>query len=198
MLAKGLRVQGQATVAANFIHKAVEQDLASGRCSKVVTGFAVEPDGYLHLGHAKAIVLSFELAQRWGGTCQLRMDDTNPVSADPEYESAIRRDLAWLGYAGGGRESHASDHFDKLYELALQLVEAGKAYVCDLSPEEMRAYRGSLSEPGRNSPFRNRSAEENRELLRRMRAGEFPDHSRTPTGTKLPCSASCVIRFSNL
>jgi len=172
-------VQAQATVAANFIQKAVEQDLASGRCTQVVTGFAVEPDGYLHLGHAKAIALSFELAQRWGGVCHLRMDDTNPVSANPEFESAIRRDMAWLGYDWGGRESHALDHFEKLYELALQLIQAGKAYVCDLSPEEMRAYRGSLSEPGRNSPYRNRSAEENRELLRRMRAGEFADHSRT-------------------
>lgn len=163
----------------NFIEEAVEQDLASGRFSRVRTRFPPEPNGRLHIGHAKAISIDFGIAEKYGGTCNLRFDDTNPTKEETHYVEAIKEDIRWLGYDWQGREFYASDYFEQLYQWAVQLIKAGKAYVCDLSPDEVRQMRGTLTEPGRNSPYRNRSVEENLNLFERMRAGEFPDGSRT-------------------
>ncbi len=163
----------------HFIRQIIEADLASGRCSRVVTRFPPEPNGYLHIGHAKSIVLNFGLAESFGGLCNLRFDDTNPHKENIEYVEAIKRDVRWLGYDWGDRLYFASDYFEQLYQFALELIEKGLAYVCDLSVEEIRAYRGTLTKPGRNSPWRERSVEENLDLFKRMRAGEFPDGSRT-------------------
>ncbi len=142
------------------------------------TRFPPEPNGYLHIGHAKSICLNFGLAEKYGGLCNLRFDDTNPSKEDVEYVESIKEDIRWLGFDWGDREFYASDYFDELYEYALQLIKAGLAYVCDLSPEEMREYRGTLTGPGRESPYRERSVEENLDLFQRMKAGEFPDGSR--------------------
>ena len=162
----------------DFIRDIVKADLDAGRISQVVTRFPPEPNGYLHIGHAKSICLNFGIAQEFGGRCHLRFDDTNPVKEEQEYIDAIKRDVAWLGFDWGKHLYHASDYFEPLYAWAEDLIRAGKAYVDDQSPEEMRINRGTLTEPGRNSPFRDRSVEENLDLFRRMRAGEFPNGAR--------------------
>ncbi|MEM9801367.1 MAG: glutamine--tRNA ligase/YqeY domain fusion protein, partial [Planctomycetota bacterium] len=163
----------------NFIELEIEQDLASGRFSGVVTRFPPEPNGYLHIGHAKAISIDFGLAEKYGGRCNLRFDDTNPAKESQEFVDAIRDDIRWLGYDWGDDEFYASDYFDRLYGFAEQLVEKGRAYVCDLSAEETREYRGTATTPGRNSPYRDRTSEENLDLLRRMKAGEFENGAKT-------------------
>ena len=164
----------------NFVRAAVAEDLESGRFSRpIVTRFPPEPNGYLHIGHAKAISVDFGIAQEFGGHCSLRFDDTNPTKESQEYVDAIMRDIRWLGYEWGEHLHHASDYFEQLYAWAVQLIEAGKAYVDDSTPEQMRELRGSLTEPGRESPNRNRSVEENRDLFDRMRRGEFDDGART-------------------
>ncbi|MBK8455274.1 MAG: glutamine--tRNA ligase/YqeY domain fusion protein [Thiofilum sp.] len=159
----------------NFIERIVEDDLASGKVTQVHTRFPPEPNGYLHLGHAKSIWLNFGLAQRYGGVCNLRMDDTNPAKEDEEYVESIQRDVQWLGYQWEGEVRYASDYFDQLYQWAIYLIEQGKAYVCDLSAEEMRQYRGTLTEVGKDSPYRKRTVEENLALFEKMRAGEFEE-----------------------
>jgi glutaminyl-tRNA synthetase len=163
----------------HFIRDEVVRDLASGRFGGVVTRFPPEPNGYLHIGHAKAICLDFGLAQEFGGRCHLRFDDTNPAKESQEYVDAIIRDVRWLGFDWGEHLYYASDYFPQLYDWAVQLIRDGKAYVDDLTAEEMRQTRGTLTEAGRESPHRNRSVQENLDLLERMRAGEFPDGSKT-------------------
>lgn len=164
----------------NFIRTIIEQDIKSNKSGgKVVTRFPPEPNGYLHIGHAKSICLNFGLAQDYGGVCHLRMDDTNPLKEDEEYVGSIQDDIRWLGFDWGTNYFHAADYFEKLYDYAVQLIKLGKAYVCDLTADEVREYRGTLTEPGRHSPYRERSVEENLDLLARMRAGEFEDGSRT-------------------
>jgi glutaminyl-tRNA synthetase len=163
----------------NFIRQIIEDDLAHHRNEgRVATRFPPEPNGYLHIGHAKSICLNFGIAEDYRGTCNLRFDDTNPEKEEAEYVEAIKQDVHWLGYDWGDRLYFASDYFPRLYEYAEDLIRAGKAYVCDLTAEEMREYRGTLTEAGRESPYRNRSVEENLDLFRRMRAGEFEDGSR--------------------
>jgi glutaminyl-tRNA synthetase len=162
----------------DFIRDIIEADLDAGRVGEVVTRFPPEPNGYLHIGHAKAICLNFGVAQEYGGRCHLRFDDTNPTKEEQEYIDAIERDVRWLGFDWGLHLYHASDYFEQLYDWAEHLIRAGKAYVDDLSPEEMRAMRGSLTEPGRDSPYRARGVSENLDLFRRMRAGEFPNGAR--------------------
>jgi len=162
-------------VAANFLRPILEADLQSGKHSSIVTRFPPEPNGYLHIGHAKSICLNFGLAKEFGGVCHLRFDDTNPAKEEQEYIDAIKNDVNWLGFQWDGDVRFASDYFEQLYAWAVHLIEQGKAYVCDLTPEQAREYRGSLTEPGKNSPFRERSVSENLDLLTRMRAGEFPD-----------------------
>ncbi|TWU55760.1 glutamine--tRNA ligase/YqeY domain fusion protein [Rubripirellula reticaptiva] len=162
----------------NFIEQAVEADLASGRFEGVFTRFPPEPNGYLHIGHAKSICLNFGLAKTYGGTCNLRFDDTNPVKEDVEYVESIMEDIRWLGFEWDSLH-YASDYFDQLYTWAEKLITEGHAYICDLSAEETREYRGSLTAPGRNSPHRDRSVEENLKLFRGMRDGEYPDGART-------------------
>ena len=162
----------------NFIRQIIEADLASGKHQKIHTRFPPEPNGYLHIGHAKSIVLNFGIAQDYHGECNLRFDDTNPHKEDVEYVEAIKEDVRWLGYQWSGLY-YASDYFEQLYQFAVELIEKGLAYVCDLTPEQVREYRGTLTEPGRESPYRNRSVEENLDLFRRMRAGEFEDGART-------------------
>jgi glutaminyl-tRNA synthetase len=163
----------------HFIRSIIESDLASGKHRTVVTRFPPEPNGYLHIGHAKSICLNFGLALDYGGSCNLRFDDTNPEKESMEYAEAIQEDVRWLGFQWAGEVRWASDYFPQLYDYAEELIRKGLAYVDDLSPDEMREYRGTLTEPGRESPWRNRSVEENLDLFRRMRAGEFPDGSRT-------------------
>ncbi|SBV36945.1 glutamyl-tRNA synthetase [uncultured Stenotrophomonas sp.] len=162
----------------DFIRQIVRDDLASGKHTAIKTRFPPEPNGYLHIGHAKSICLNFGIAGEFGGVCNLRFDDTNPAREDPEYVAAIQDDVRWLGFAWNELR-HASDYFEAYYLGAEKLIREGKAYVCDLSAEEVRAYRGTLTEPGRPSPWRERSVEENLDLFRRMRAGEFPDGART-------------------
>jgi len=164
--------------ASNFIREAIEEDLRQGRFTYVRTRFPPEPNGYLHIGHAKAICIDFGLAEVFGGKCNLRFDDTNPVKEDVEYVEAIKEDIHWLGFDWEDREFYASDYFEQLYQFAIKLIKKGKAYVDDLSPEQIREYRGTLTEPGKESPYRNRSVEENLNLFERMRAGEFPDGAR--------------------
>jgi len=164
----------------DFIREAVEEDIRTGRFGgRVHTRFPPEPNGYLHIGHAWAICIDFGIAEEYGGLYNLRFDDTNPVREEAEYVEAIIEDIRWLGFDWGDRLFYASDYFEQLYEWAEKLIKKGKAYVCDLSPAEIKAYRGTLTEPGRDSPYRNRSVEENLDLFRRMRAGEFPNGSRT-------------------
>ena len=165
-------------MADHFIAEIVEADLASGKHTAIRTRFPPEPNGYLHLGHAKSICLNFGLAAKYGGKCNLRFDDTNPTKEEDEYVRSIQEDVRWLGFDWEDRLFYASDYFGRLYEWAEKLVVEGKAYVDDQSSDEIRATRGTLTAPGQESPFRNRSAEENLDLLRRMRAGEFPDGSR--------------------
>ncbi len=162
----------------DFIREAVVEDLKSGRYTTVHTRFPPEPNGYLHIGHAKAICIDFGIAEEYGGLCNLRYDDTNPTKEDVEYVNAIKEDIRWLGFTWDDREFYASDYFDQLYEMAIKLIEKGKAYVDDQSPEEVSKNRGTLTEPGLESPFRNRSVEENLDLFERMRQGEFPDGAR--------------------
>jgi glutaminyl-tRNA synthetase len=162
----------------DFIRDIVAADLAAGRHRSVVTRFPPEPNGYLHIGHAKSICLNFGIAQEFGGRCHLRFDDTNPTKEEQEYIDAIERDVRWLGFDWGGHLYHASDYFEQLYEWAEYLIREGKAYVDDQSPHDMRATRGTLTEPGTNSPYRERSVAENLDLFRRMRAGEFPNGAR--------------------
>ena len=164
----------------HFIRNIISEDLKHGKPQRHVhTRFPPEPNGYLHIGHAKSICLNFGLAAEFGGLCNLRFDDTNPSKEESEYVESIREDVRWLGFSWGDREYYASDYFDQLYQFGLQLIKAGKAYVCDLNPDELREYRGTLTEPGRNSPFRGRSTEENLDLITRMKSGEFPDGART-------------------
>ncbi len=175
---KPARENGQETEArpAHFIEEAIEEDLRTGRFGgRVATRFPPEPNGYLHIGHAKAICLDFGMAQKYGGTCNLRFDDTNPGAEDVEYVESIKEDIRWLGFDWGDREYYASDYFDQLYEWAEQLIRDGHAYVDSLSEDEIREYRGNYYRKGRESPYRNRSVAENLDLFRRMRAGEFPD-----------------------
>jgi glutaminyl-tRNA synthetase len=162
----------------DFIRDIVQADLDAGRHKTVITRFPPEPNGYLHIGHAKSICLNFGIAEDFGGRCHLRFDDTNPTKEEQEYIDAIERDVRWLGFDWGKHLYHASDYFETLYGWAEHLIKAGKAYVDDQSQEEMRANRGTLTEPGKNSPFRDRSVEESLDLFRRMRAGEFPNGAR--------------------
>lgn len=158
----------------NFIEDIIVDDLASGKHDKIITRFPPEPNGYLHIGHAKAICINFGIKEKFGGECNLRFDDTNPVKEDVEYMESIKEDIRWLGFKWD-RELHASDYFGRMYECAVELIKAGKAYVCDLSADEIRATRGTLTEPGKESPYRERSVEENLDLFRRMKEGEFAD-----------------------
>ncbi len=164
--------------ATDFIREAINEDLTNGRYDRVQTRFPPEPNGYLHIGHAKAICINFGIARDYGGACNLRFDDTNPVKEDTEYVDAIQEDIRWLGFDWGEQVLYASDYFEQLYQYALKLVRDGKAYVDDLSADEIRAYRGTLTEPGKESPYRNRSIKENLELFQKMRNGDFPDGSR--------------------
>src|SRR5205085_5984211 len=162
----------------DFIRDIVAADLAAGRAREIVTRFPPEPNGYLHIGHAKAICLNFGIAEEFGGRCHLRFDDTNPTKEEQEYIDAIERDVRWLGFDWGQHLYHASDYFDRLYEWAEVLIKAGKAYVDDQTPEQMRINHVTLTEPGKNSPFRDRSVDENLDLFRRMKAGEFDNGAR--------------------
>jgi glutaminyl-tRNA synthetase len=174
--------EGASTPAApsNFVRDIILEDLKTGKYGgRVQTRFPPEPNGYLHIGHAKSICLNFGLAAEFGGKTNLRFDDTNPSKEETEYVDSIMANVRWLGFDWEDRLFYASDYFGQIYEWAVQLIEAGKAYVCDLTAEEVRAYRGTLTEPGKESPYRNRSVEENLDLFERMRAGEFPDGART-------------------
>ncbi len=162
----------------DFIREAIKEDLASGRFDRVHTRFPPEPNGYLHIGHAKGICIAYGIAEEMGGLYNLRFDDTNPVKEEQEYVDSQIEDIHWLGFDWGDRQYFASDYFDQLYQWAIQLIQAGKAYVDDLSADEIREYRGTLTEPGKNSPYRDRSVEENLELFERMKNGEFPEGAR--------------------
>jgi len=160
----------------DFIRKFIDDDLATGKHTEIVTRFPPEPNGYLHIGHAKSICLNFGIAKEFpGARCHLRFDDTNPTKEEQEYIDAIQADVKWLGFDWGKHLYYASDYFEKIYQFAEHLIKNGQAFVCDLTAEEMREYRGTLTEPGKNSPYRNRSVEENLDLFRRMRGGEFPE-----------------------
>ncbi len=164
----------------DFIREIVAEDVRSGKNDgKVVTRFPPEPNGYLHIGHAMAFALDFQLAEEYGGICNLRFDDTNPTKEETEYVDAIKEDIQWLGFDWGDRLYFASDYFGTLYEYAIKLIQSGKAYVCDLSPDETREYRGTLTEPGKNSPYRDRTVEENLALFEQMQAGEFEEGEKT-------------------
>ena len=166
-------------ISSNFIYNIIDEDLKSGKHPEGIhTRFPPEPNGYLHIGHAKSICLNFGTAEKYAGLCNLRFDDTNPTKEDTEYVDSIQEDIKWLGFSWGDRRYYASDYFEKLYEYACALIEQGLAYVDDLTAEEIRAYRGTLTEPGRESPCRSRSVAENLALFQRMKAGEFPDGSR--------------------
>src|SRR5690349_6925180 len=162
----------------DFIRDIVQADLDAKRHASVVTRFPPEPNGYLHIGHAKSICLNFGVAEEFGGRCHLRFDDTNPTKEEQEYIDAIQADVRWLGFDWGEHLYHASDYFEQLYAWAEQLIEKGLAYVDDQSPEEMRAARGTLTEPGRNSPFRELNSAENLRLFQEMRDGKYPDGAR--------------------
>ncbi len=168
----------ETNTASNFIHEIIDADLASGREDHVHTRFPPEPNGYLHIGSAKAIWINYSTAKKYGGKFNLRYDDTNPVREDDEYVRSIYEDICWLGAKPDG-VFYGSDYFDKCYEIAVNLIKQGLAYVCDLSADEMREYRGTLTEPGKESPYRNRSVEENLDLFERMKNGEFPDGAKT-------------------
>ncbi|MDW7673637.1 MAG: glutamine--tRNA ligase/YqeY domain fusion protein [Bacillota bacterium] len=164
------------TTSTNFIQSIINEDLKVGKNnSKVHTRFPPEPNGYLHIGHAKSICLNFGLANQYNGLCNLRLDDTNPTKEEVEYVDSIMNDVKWLGFDWEDRLFYASDYFEQMYQFAVDLIKVGKAFVCDLSPQEIREYRGSLTEPGKNSPYRDRSVEQNLDLFERMRAGEFAD-----------------------
>ncbi|MCS6926412.1 MAG: glutamate--tRNA ligase family protein, partial [Candidatus Binatia bacterium] len=164
----------------DFIREIITADIKAGKHGgRVVTRFPPEPNGYLHIGHAKSICLNFGIARDYNGVCHLRFDDTNPTKEDVEYVEAIKEDVRWLGFDWHDKLFYASDYFEQLYQYAVQLIRDGKAYVDSLSPEEVRLYRGTLTEPGRNSPYRERSVEENLDLFARMRAGEFAEGTHT-------------------
>jgi len=165
-------------VTKNFIEQIIDEDIKEGRCKKVITRFPPEPNGYLHIGHAKSIILNSGLAKKYDGTFNLRFDDTNPTKEKIEFVESIRKDVEWIGGKIDHEVYYASNYFDQMYEAAIKLIKKGKAYVCDLSPEEIREYRGTLKEPGKNSPYRERSVEENLELFEKMKNGEFEDGSR--------------------
>ncbi len=169
--------EADTTTAGDFIREAVAEDLRTGRYKRVHTRFPPEPNGYLHIGHVKAINIDFGVAESFSGLCNLRFDDTNPVKEETEYVESIKEDIHWLGYDWEDREYYASDYFDQLYEWAVKLVKDGKAYVDSLSPEEIKEYRGAFGQPGRESPYRNRTVDENLKLFEQMRAGEFEDGS---------------------
>ncbi len=166
-------------ISSNFIQNIINEDLKNNKNnSRVHTRFPPEPNGYLHIGHAKSICLNFGIANEYKGQCNLRFDDTNPSREETEYVESIQEDVKWLGFDWDDRMFYASDYFEQIYEYAIELIKNGKAYVCDLTAQEMREYRGTLTEPGTESPYRNRSAEENLELFVGMKNGEFPDGSR--------------------
>ncbi|WP_298836188.1 glutamate--tRNA ligase family protein, partial [uncultured Clostridium sp.] len=162
------------TSSSNFIRNIVMEDIETGKHKKIITRFPPEPNGYLHIGHAKSIILNFQLAHEFNGTTNLRFDDTNPAKEDKEYVKSIEEDVKWLGFQWDNL-FFASNYFDEMYKRAVLLIKKGKAYVCDLTAEEMKEYRGTLREPGKESPYINRSIEENLDLFDRMRKGEFPD-----------------------
>jgi glutaminyl-tRNA synthetase len=173
---KDTAVEPGKSASLDFIRARITEDLKAGKNGgRVATRFPPEPNGYLHIGHAKSICLNFGVAQEFGGTCNLRYDDTNPTKEDVEYVDAIKEDVRWLGFDWGDREYYASDYFDRLYEVAVGLIKEGKAYVDSLNAEQIREYRGTLTEPGKDSPYRNRTVEENLDLFERMKAGEFED-----------------------
>ncbi len=172
-------MSNEAPIVSNFIRSTIESDLASGKHASIQTRFPPEPNGYLHVGHAKSICLNFGVAQDYQGQCNLRMDDTNPEKENEEFAQAIASDVKWLGFEWAGEIRHAADYFDQLYAYAEELIQAGKAFVCELNAEQMREYRGNFEVPGKNSPSRDRSIEENLDLFRRMKAGEFSDGSKT-------------------
>ncbi|MGL6045180.1 MAG: glutamine--tRNA ligase, partial [Vogesella sp.] len=174
-----MSAENNAPVISNFIRSIIDDDLATGKRTAVVTRFPPEPNGYAHVGHAKAICINFGLAEDYNGQCNLRMDDTNPEKESDEFVQAFREDISWLGFAWNGEIRFASDYFGQLYDYAVELIRAGKAFVCDLTPDEMREYRGGLTAPGKNSPYRERSVEENLDLFTRMKNGEFADGSKT-------------------
>ena len=165
----------ETTVSKNFIEQEIDKDLAEGVYSEVCTRFPPEPNGYLHIGHAKSIILNSGLADKYNGTFHLRFDDTNPMKEDMEFVESIKEDVQWLGADYKYHLYFASNYFDTMYECAVKLIKKGKAYVCDLSADEIREYRGTLTEPGKNSPYRDRSVEENLDLFERMKNGEFED-----------------------
>ena len=186
-------------VGMDFIRTRITEDNATGRFgNRVHTRFPPEPNGYLHLGHAKSICLNFGVAKEFGGLCNLRFDDTNPTKEETEYVDSIREDVHWLGGVWDDREFYASDYFEKLYAYAEQLITMGKAYVEDLSAEEIREYRGTLTQPGKESPWRNRSVEENLDLFRRMRAGEFADGEKVLRAKIDMASPNVVMRDPTL
>ena len=174
----GLPMDKEEVVSKNFIEKIIDQDLAEGKYTKIATRFPPEPNGYLHIGHAKSILLNYGLAKKYNGTFNLRFDDTNPMKEKTEFVESIVSDVEWLGAKYDGDIKFASNYFDQMYEAAVLLIKKGKAYVCDLSPEQIREYRGTLTEPGKDSPYRNRSIEENLDLFERMKNGEFEDGSK--------------------
>ena len=162
-------------VSKNFIEQEIEKDLAEGVYDHVCTRFPPEPNGYLHIGHAKSILLNYGLAQKYNGTFHMRFDDTNPTKEKTEFVESIKADIKWLGADWGDHLYFASDYFDQMYEYAIKLIKKGKAYVCDLTADQIREYRGTLTEPGKDSPYRDRSVEENLELFENMRAGKYAD-----------------------
>ena len=163
------------TVSKNFIEQEIDKDLAEGVYTEVCTRFPPEPNGYLHIGHAKSILLNYGLAEKYNGEFHMRFDDTNPTKEKTEYVQSIIDDIKWLGADYGDKIYFASNYFDAMYEAAIKLIKKGKAFVCDLTAEQMREYRGTLTEPGKESPYRNRSVEENLELFENMRAGKYAD-----------------------
>ena len=179
----------------NFIRNIIDEDLRAGRhAAGIHTRFPPEPNGYLHVGHAKSICLNFGVAEDYNGLCNLRFDDTNPTKEDVEYVDSIQQDIRWLGFSWGDRRFYASDYFEQMYEYAVELIQKGLAYVDDLTADEIRAYRGTLTEPGKESPYRNRSVEENLDLFTRMRAGEFPDGARVLRAKIDMASPNLVMR----
>ncbi len=187
--------QSEPSSSTDFIRTIINEDMKTGKYGgRVHTRFPPEPNGYLHIGHAKSICLNFGVANDYGGLSNLRFDDTNPSKEEAEYAEAIQEDVRWLGFDWDDRLFYASDYFDQLFDYAVELIKKGKAYVCDLSSDEIRAYRGTLTEPGKNSPYRDRSIEENLDLFERMRAGEFPDGSRTLRGRVDMASPNITMR----
>jgi len=177
----------------NFIRNIIDEDLKTNKYEgRVHTRFPPEPNGYLHIGHAKSICLNFGIAKDYNGLCNLRFDDTNPIKEDPEFVQSIQDDIKWLGFDWEERLYHASDYFDQMYEYAIQLVKEGKAFVCSLSEKEIREYRGTVKEPGKESPYRTRSIEENLDLLERMKNGEFEDGAYT-LRAKIDMAASNML-----